>query len=65
MCGDSPVVMTRSSILPSMQFETALNRNAFPEREWKLYRATRPNQRSTVVRAARQGVNSPSMQNLP
>ena len=32
----SPVVMMRSSILPSMQFETALNRKAFPEREWKL-----------------------------
>ena len=33
---DSPVVIMRSSILPSMQFETALKRKAFPEREWKL-----------------------------
>ena len=31
-----PVVIMRSSILPSMQFETALKRKAFPEREWKL-----------------------------
>ena len=36
MCSGSPVVMTRSSILPSMQLETALKRKAFPDREWKL-----------------------------